>query len=71
MLKEVKICDIIPAVAVLHPDGEPRRADRSAARAPLEDLRLGRLPRDGEGPRGRRTGARALHAATSLPGTPI
>ena len=55
-------------MAVLHPDGEPRRADGAAARAPLEDLRLGRIPRDGSRPRSRRPGAGAVHPAASLPG---
>ena len=55
-------------MAVLHPDGEPRRADGAAARAPLEDLRVGRLPRDGPRPRSRRAGAGPVDAAAGLPG---
>ena len=55
-------------MAVLHPDGEPRRADGAAARAPLEDLRVGRIPRDCQRPRRRRTGAGPVDEAASLPG---
>ena len=59
---------LISTVAVLHPDGEPGRADGAAAGAPLEDLRVGRIPRDGPRPRSRRAGTRALDAPAGIPG---